>query len=131
VPGLVPLTFEAALLERLKTLAGVSLDVRVSCGKIRFEEAMLFTHRGLSGPAILQISSYWRPGEAIEVDMAPGVDLYGELRRARAEQGRSTAAAVLAQWLPRRLAQLIAETIGASQRRSAPKPTSPEGPTVC
>ena len=52
---------------------------------------MLFTHRGLSGPAILQISSYWRPGEAIEVDMAPGVDVYAVLRQARAEQGRSTA----------------------------------------
>jgi predicted Rossmann fold flavoprotein len=109
-PGLAPLTFEAALLERLKALAGVSLDVRVSCGKTRFEEAMLFTHRGLSGPAILQISSYWRPGEAIELDMAPGAHVYEALRQARAEQGRSTPAAVLAQWLPRRLAQLIAET---------------------
>ncbi len=112
-PGLVPLTFEPALLERLKPLAGVSLDVRVSCGKTAFEEAMLFTHRGLSGPAILQISSYWRPGEAIEVDMAPGVDVYAVLKDARAEQGRSSPVAVLAQWLPRRLAQLIAETNGA------------------
>ena len=112
-PGLVPLTFEAALLERLKTLPGVSLDVRVSCGKTRFEEAMLFTHRGLSGPAILQISSYWRPGEAIEVDMAPGVDVYQALRRARAESGRTSPVTALAQWLPRRLAELIAETHGA------------------
>jgi len=109
-PGLAPLTFEPALLERLKALAGVSLDVCVSCGKHRFEEAMLFTHRGLSGPAILQISSYWRPGEAIEVDMAPGVDVHAALRRARAEQGASSPVTVLAQWLPRRLAQLIAET---------------------
>ena len=109
-PGLAPLTFEAALLERLKALAGVSLDVRVSCGKTRFEEAMLFTHRGLSGPAILQISSYWRPGEAIEVDMAPGVDVYAALREARAENGRTSTVTVMAQWLPRRLAQLIAET---------------------
>jgi predicted Rossmann fold flavoprotein len=112
-PGLVPLTFEAALLERLKALAGVSLDVRVSCGKTGFEEAMLFTHRGLSGPAILQISSYWRPGEAIEVDMAPGVDVYAALKEARAENGRAATVTVLAQWLPRRLAQLIAETQGA------------------
>ena len=109
-PGLAPLTFEAALLERLKTLAGVSLDVRVSCGKKSFEEAMLFTHRGLSGPAILQISSYWRPGEAIEIDMAPGVDVYEALREARAANGRASTVTVLAQWLPRRLAQLIAET---------------------
>jgi predicted Rossmann fold flavoprotein len=109
-PGLAPLTFESGLLESLKALAGVSLSVRVSCGKVRFEEAMLFTHRGLSGPAILQISSYWRPGEAIEVDMAPGVDVHAALRRARAEQGASSPVTVLAQWLPRRLAQLIAET---------------------
>jgi len=112
-PGLVPLTFEAALLQRLKALAGVSLGVSVACGKTRFEEAMLFTHRGLSGPAILQISSYWRPGETIEVNMAPGVDVYEVLRRARAEQGRSSPVAVLAQWLPRRLAELIAETTRA------------------
>jgi predicted Rossmann fold flavoprotein len=112
-PGLVPLTFEAALLQRLNALAGVSLGARVTCGKTRFEEAMLFTHRGLSGPAILQISSYWRPGEAIEVDMAPGVDVYGALGHVRAEQGRTSAVTVLAQWLPRRLAQLIAETLRA------------------
>jgi predicted Rossmann fold flavoprotein len=111
-PGLAPLTFEAALLDRLKALAGVSLDVRVSCGKTRFEEAMLFTHRGLSGPAILQISSYWRPGEAIEVNMAPGVDVYDALREARTANGRASTVTVLAQWLPRRLAQLIAEMNG-------------------
>ncbi|HEX2560103.1 NAD(P)/FAD-dependent oxidoreductase, partial [Phenylobacterium sp.] len=113
-PGLVPLTFEAGLLSRLAPLAGVAVDVRVGCGKTRFEEAMLFTHRGLSGPAILQISSYWREGEAIEVDMAPGVDLFEALRQARAAQGRQAVQTVLAQHLPRRLAQLIAETHGAS-----------------
>jgi len=109
-PGLAPLTFEPALLQRLKPLAGVSLDVRVSCGKTRFDEAMLFTHRGLSGPAILQISSYWRPGEAIDLDIAPGVDVYAALRDARAAHGRASPVTVLAQWLPRRLAQLVAET---------------------
>jgi hypothetical protein len=112
-PGLVPLTFEPALLERLRELAGVSLDVRLGCGKRRFEEAMLFTHRGLSGPAILQISSYWRPGEAIEIDMAPGVDAYAALIRAKAKRPRQAPVTVLAQWLPRRLAQLIAEEAGA------------------
>ena len=73
---------------------------------------MLFTHRGLSGPSILQISSYWRPGDAIEVDMAPGVDHVraAALKDARAETGRASMVTVLAQWLPRRLAQLIAET---------------------
>ncbi|HEY3798586.1 MAG TPA: NAD(P)/FAD-dependent oxidoreductase [Caulobacteraceae bacterium] len=113
-PGLAPLTFEAALLERLRKLAGVSLDVRVSGGGAHFEEAMLFTHRGLSGPAVLQVSSYWRPGEAIEVDMAPGVDVYAELIRARAEQGRTGPATALARWLPRSLAQYLAEGSGGN-----------------
>ena len=113
-PGLVPLTFEAGLLARLAPLAGVAVDVRVACGKTRFEEAMLFTHRGLSGPAILQISSYWREGQAIVVDMAPGVDVFDLLRQARAERGRQTVAGVLAQHLPRRLAELVCETHGAT-----------------
>ena len=108
-PGLVPLTFEAGLLARLAPLAGVAVDVRVACGKARFEEAMLFTHRGLSGPAILQISSFWREGQEILVDMAPGVDLFAALRQARAERARQAPASVLAEHLPRRLAQLLCE----------------------
>jgi len=112
-PGLVPLTFEPGLLSRLAPLAGVSVGVRVACGKTRFEEAMLFTHRGLSGPAILQISSYWREGQAIAVDMAPGVDVFAALRAARAERGRQAVATALAQHLPKRLAELICETHGA------------------
>ncbi|MDB5451324.1 MAG: aminoacetone oxidase family FAD-binding enzyme [Phenylobacterium sp.] len=113
-PALVPLTFEVGLLERLKPLAGVAVDARVASGKRRFDEAMLFTHRGLSGPAVLQISSYWREGGVIEVDMAPGVDVFEALSRARAEHGRQAVATVLSQFAPRRLAQLIAETEGAT-----------------
>ncbi len=105
-PALVPLTFETGLLERLKPLAGVSLDAVVRGGKARFAEAMLFTHRGLSGPAILQVSSYWREGGEIEVDMAPGVDVFDELRKARGKVALHT---VLSRWLPRRLAQTVAE----------------------
>jgi hypothetical protein len=112
-PGLVPLTFEVGLLSRLSTLTGVALDVRVACGKRRFEEAMLFTHRGLSGPAILQISSYWSPGEAIRVDMAPSLDVFDALRAARAEHPRQLPATALARLVPQRLAQLIADTEGA------------------
>ncbi|WP_442958025.1 NAD(P)/FAD-dependent oxidoreductase [Phenylobacterium sp.] len=107
-PALVPLTFDVSLLERLKPLAGVAVDVRVSCGKARFEEAMLFTHRGISGPAILQISSYWREGQEIEIDMAPGVDVFDELRRARTAQGKQAVATVLGRFVPQRLAQLLA-----------------------
>jgi predicted Rossmann fold flavoprotein len=108
-PALVPLTFEAGLLARLSPLAGVAVDVRVACGKAAFEEAMLFTHRGLSGPAILQISSYWREGEAITIDMAPGTDIAATLREAKAANGRQGAAGVLARRLPARLAQRLAE----------------------
>jgi predicted Rossmann fold flavoprotein len=113
-PALVPLTFETGLLERLKPLAGVAVDARVASGKTRFDEAMLFTHRGLSGPAILQISSFWREGGEIAVDMAPGVDLFEHLRRARSETPRQAVATVLAQHIPKRLAQLVAEAGGAS-----------------
>ena len=109
-PALVPLTFEPGLLSTLAPLAGVATDVRASCGKARFDEAMLFTHRGLSGPAILQISSYWREGQEIGLDMAPGVDLFAELKAAKAGRGRQAVQTVLAERLPKRLAQLVAET---------------------
>jgi predicted Rossmann fold flavoprotein len=107
-PALVPLTFEIGLLERLRPLAGVAVDARVSSGKIRFEEAMLFTHRGLSGPAILQISSYWREGGEIEIDMAPGLDVFEALKAARRETPKQAVATVLARWLPKSLAVHLA-----------------------
>ena len=106
-PGLVPLTFETGLLQRVKDLAGVAVDVRVVSGKTAFEEAMLFTHRGISGPAILQISSYWREGGEILLDMAPGADLFAALRQARTETGKQAIVTVLARSLPRRLAEHI------------------------
>jgi predicted Rossmann fold flavoprotein len=109
-PGLVPLTIEAGALERLKPLAGVAVEAaEVRCGGVRFEEAMLFTHRGLSGPAILQISSYWREGEEIAVSMAPGTDVFATLKAGRAASGRQALPTLLAERLPRRLAQHIAE----------------------
>jgi len=113
-PALVPLTFEAALLERLKPLAGIAVDAVVGCGRTRFREAMLFTHRGLSGPSILQISSYWRDGQDIELSMLPGTDVFDWLRGARAANGRRALHTVLAEALPKRLAQTIAEAEGAA-----------------
>ncbi|MXQ13632.1 NAD(P)/FAD-dependent oxidoreductase [Microvirga makkahensis] len=109
-PALVPLTLEPTMLERLAPLAGVSVEAVVACGKTKFAEAMLFTHRGLSGPAILQISSYWREGAEIAVSMLPGVNLFEELRAARAANGRQALQTALSAFLPKRLAQLIAET---------------------
>jgi predicted Rossmann fold flavoprotein len=108
-PALVPLTFDPMTLERLAPLAGVATDAEVACGKTRFAEAMLFTHRGLSGPAILQISSYWREGDEIRIALLPGVDVVGLLREARQANGRQAAQTVLAAHLPKRLAQAVAE----------------------
>ncbi|WP_309644824.1 NAD(P)/FAD-dependent oxidoreductase [Phenylobacterium sp.] len=113
-PALVPLTFEVGMLERLKPLAGVALDAVAAHGKTRFAEAMLFTHRGLSGPAILQISSYWREGEEIVIDMAPGVDLAQILKSARSARGKQAVVTILAEHLPRRLAQMIADETAAT-----------------
>ena len=108
-PALVPLTVEAVLLEQLKQLAGVAVDARVRCGKAAFDEALLITHRGLSGPAILQISSYWREGADIRIDLLPGQNLHNLLRGARATGGKQAAHNFLATLLPRRLALAITE----------------------
>jgi predicted Rossmann fold flavoprotein len=115
-PALVPLTFDPALLARFKDLSGVSVEAVVSCDKTRFDEALLFTHRGLSGPAILQISSYWREGSDIIVDMAPEIDVLAGLKRWRGEHPRQEMATALADFLPKRLARTVAETIGGPER---------------
>ncbi|GLK86256.1 hypothetical protein GCM10017653_43260 [Ancylobacter defluvii] len=114
-PGLVPLTLDPALLERLAPLAGIGLPARATHGKARFDEAILFTHRGLSGPAILQISSYWREGDEIALDLAPGTDVFAALRAARGENGRQAPGSALAALLPRRLAQLAGDTHAAGR----------------
>ncbi|CAN7582729.1 NAD(P)/FAD-dependent oxidoreductase [Mesorhizobium caraganae] len=111
-PALVPLTFDARTLERLAPLAGNAVDAEVGCGKTRFSEAMLFTHRGLSGPSILQISSYWREGDEIRIAMLPGMDVAELLRAARRVNGRQAVQTVLANHLPKRLAQAMAERTG-------------------
>jgi predicted Rossmann fold flavoprotein len=112
-PALVPLTFEPNTLERLKPLAGVAVDAVVSCGKTKFAEAMLFTHRGISGPSILQISSYWREGDEIRIAMLPETDIFEALREQRKQNGKQALQTALALYLPRKLAQTIAEEIGA------------------
>jgi predicted Rossmann fold flavoprotein len=111
-PALVPLTFAEQELEWMRPLAGVALPGRVSCGRAGFDEAVLFTHRGLSGPAVLQISSYWREGEAIAIDLLPGRDVSGELRAAKAGQGKAALRTVLGQWLPERLARHLEAVSG-------------------
>jgi predicted Rossmann fold flavoprotein len=108
-PALVPLTFDENTLAPLKPLSGIAVDAVVSHEKTKFREAMLFTHRGLSGPSILQISSYWREGDVISVAMLPDVKVFDVLRAARARNGRQALQTALGELLPKRLAQLIAE----------------------
>ncbi len=110
-PALVPLTFAEQELAWMRPLAGVALPGRVTCGRTGFDEAVLFTHRGLSGPAVLQISSYWREGGAIHVDLLPGRDVAAELRAARSKVALRT---VLGRWLPERLARHLEEAAGVT-----------------
>ena len=114
--ALVPLTFDPALLATFGDLSGVSADAVVSCGNASFDEALLFTHRGLSGPAILQISSYWREGHDIVIDMAPGIDVLAGLKRWRSEHPRQEIATALTEFVPKRLARTIADAVGGEGR---------------
>jgi len=114
-PALVPLTFDAHLLERLGGLAGVAVETATAtAGGKTFREAVLFTHRGISGPAILQASSYWREGDEIVLDMAPGADVLQSLKAAKAANGKQAAHTALGSILPNRLAKLISDNNGAT-----------------
>ncbi|MEP4548418.1 MAG: NAD(P)/FAD-dependent oxidoreductase [Saccharospirillum sp.] len=103
--SLVPFTLSGDLLELAQSLAGVAVPVSVSCGDARFREAMLFTHKGLSGPAMLQISNYWQPGESIEVDFLPDVAIADCLAQWRTEGRKGELKNALAQLLPKRFVQ--------------------------
>jgi len=105
-PALVPLTLATP------AISGVSLDVTARCGRASFREALLFTHRGLSGPAILQVSSYWRPGQQIVVDMLPDLDAAAFLKERKRTRPKAELRTVLAEKLPQRLAQALAPDIG-------------------
>ena len=121
-PALVPLTFAAATWAPYAALAGISLEVDIACGDAHFREDLLFTHRGLSGPAVLQISSFWQPGEAIVIDLAPGVALEQQLIAAK-QGGRQTVQSFLAQQFPRRLVECwLAQQALDGQRRLADLP---------
>ena len=106
-PGLVPLTFDGAAWEPYAQLSGLALPVEISTGskkeRMAFHEDLLFTHRGLSGPAVLQISSYWQPGTPLSINLAPNVDLAAALAQAKL-RSRKLIANELTTWLPSRLA---------------------------
>jgi len=111
-PALVPLTLDPATLAAHEGLPGVAVDVAVRRGRTEFREAMLFTHRGLSGPAVLQISSYWREGEEISIAIRPDLDFASLLAAARRENGRQAVQAVLSEHMPRKLAQRLVADLG-------------------
>ncbi len=111
--ALVPLTFTDDVLSLTKSLSGISVDpAYVSCGRVGFKDALLFTHRGLSGPAILQVSSYWKPGESLLINFCPDQDIDAVLKEARKSQPRQMLHNVLSRYLPKRLAENIAATSG-------------------
>ena len=109
-PALVPLTFDGETLELMRTLSGLSLEVGATCGKRTFREQMIFTHRGLSGPAILQISSYWREGESLTLDLVPDIDAEAFLLDRKKTRPKAELKTILGELLPQRLAQSLATT---------------------
>jgi hypothetical protein len=118
-PGLVPLSFGDDLLAMMQDLSGVSLESSVSIGKRTFREALLFTHRGLSGPAVLQISSYWRQGPMV-VNLLPGLDAAGFLLERKQARPKAELRTVLAEVLPARLAAAL--TVELDGKRMADLP---------
>jgi predicted Rossmann fold flavoprotein len=112
-PALVPLSFETETLARFGDLSGIALDAEVSCNGGRFRERLLITHRGLSGPAILQISSYWKGGDFIAIDLLPGRDAFEWLNTRRGSRSRLDN--VLAEVLPKRFAQQWCSALGVAK----------------
>ncbi len=105
--GLVPLIFADQDRAQMAALAGVSVDATVRCGTAEFREGLLFTHRGLSGPSILQISSYWRAGDMLTIDLCPAQDGFTFLKAQKQTRGRQAVHTVLADILPRKLVEYI------------------------
>jgi len=108
-PALVPFAFGGEELALMQPLSGVALPIIARCGKAAFPEAMLFTHRGLSGPAILQVSSYWREGQAVTLDLLPRQDAVSVLLAAKRARPKVEPRTALGELLPSRLAQALAE----------------------
>ncbi len=123
-PALVPLSFDATAWAPFAALSGQSLEVAISTGRgkaaARFVEDLLVTHRGLSGPAVLQISSFWQLGEALSVNLLPQTDIEAELRLAK-QASRRHLGNQLAEWLPQRLAEAWLATLGLPADRPMPE----------
>ena len=113
--ALVPLTFTGALLRMMSDLSGVSLRCSVECNKHHFTDQILFTHRGLSGPAILQISTFWCTGSILTINLLPDLDIFEELSDYRQREPKRRIDKLLTQWLPSRLAQVITSELGLAK----------------
>ena len=107
MPALVPLTFEEKELEFCKSLAGVSLNASVKINKTVFNEGLIFTHRGISGPSILQISSYWNAEQPISINLLPELNMNLILKERRKENPKQNISNILADYLPNKLALAI------------------------
>ena len=103
-PGLVPLTFDTEMLTRCKSLSGLSVEAKVHCQRTEFAEGLLFTHRGLSGPSILQISSYWHDGMPLTVNLVPGTNIAAALKAGKRQNPKQDVVTCLSHHLPIRLA---------------------------
>lgn len=114
--ALVPFTLTSQWRERAASLAGVSCPVTVEVGEGRYREPMLFTHRGVSGPAMLQASSHWQPGMALSIDLLPDTDVAGELATMRHEAPKRRVSTWLGERLPKRLAQAWCEWQGVTEQ---------------
>ena len=110
-PALVPLTFNEDILKICKELTGLSVDAIVSFGKTIFQEGMLFTHRGLSGPSILQISSYWKLKQEIHVNLSPDFDVYKFLLQKKSANSKQDVQSAISEIIPKRLSQIICDNL--------------------
>ena len=110
-PALVPLTFNEDILKICKELTGLSVDAVVSFGKTLFQEGMLFTHRGLSGPSILQISSYWKLKHEIQVNLSPDIDVYEYLLKKKSANSKQDVQSAISEIIPKRLSQIICDNL--------------------
>ena len=118
-PGLVPLTFDAEMLTRCKSLSGLSVEATVHCQRKEFAEGLLFTHRGLSGPSILQISSYWHDGVPLTVNLVPGTDIAAALKAGKRQNPKQDVVTCLSHYLPKRLAADICMQAGMDSQLTA------------
>jgi predicted Rossmann fold flavoprotein len=116
LPALVPLTFGEDILKECKELSGLSVEAQVSYDKTLFEEGMLFTHRGLSGPSILQISSYWKLGECIQVNLLPNQNIFSYLEEKKLHSPKQEINSIINELLPKRLANMICDNLKVSGR---------------